>query len=65
MSKARYIADGIPSGGQDDKVFYENETTIDSNYTITSGNNAGTFGPVTISNGATVTVPSGSTWVVI
>lgn len=53
------------TGGGSDKVFWENDTTITTNYTITTGKNAGTFSPVTINNGVTVTVPSGSTWVVV
>lgn len=53
------------SGGGDDRIFWENGTNVTTNYTITSGSNAGTFGPVTIDSGATVTVPSGSTWSVV
>ena len=53
------------TGGGTDEVFYENDTTITANYTITSGKNAGTFGPVTIADGVTVTIPDGSTWTVI
>jgi len=52
-------------GGGDDKVFWENDTTVDTSYTITAGQNAGTFGPVTIQSGVTVTVPSGSEWTVL
>jgi hypothetical protein len=32
--------------------------------TITAGNNALTAGPITINTGVSVTVPTGSTWVV-
>lgn len=46
-------------------VFYENSTTVDADYTITSGKNAVSAGPVTISSGVTVTVPSGSRWAVV
>ena len=52
-------------GGGSDKVFWENDTNITDNYTITSGKNAGTFGPVTIDTGVTVTVPAGSVWTVV
>jgi hypothetical protein len=52
-------------GGGDDKVFWENDQTVDTNYTITSGQNAGTFGPITVQSGVTVTVPSGSEWTVV
>ena len=54
---------GGGSGGN--KAFYENDQTIIANYTITTGQNAMTAGPVTINSGVTVTVPSGSTWSVI
>ena len=60
------LADDImPIGGGSDQVFWENDQSITTNYTITTGKNAGTFGTVTIASGVTVTVPSGSTWVVI
>ena len=44
---------------------WENALTISSNYTITSGNSAMSAGPITIASGVTVTVPSGSRWVVV
>ena len=44
---------------------WENAATISSNYSITAGNNAVSAGPVTIASGVVVTVPSGSTWVVV
>ena len=46
-------------------VFYENDTNVSSNYTITSGKNAMSAGPITIDSGVTVTVPSGSAWTVV
>lgn len=51
--------------GPDLGLFYYNETTVTQNYTIESNKNAGTFGPVTINSGVTVTVPSGSTWTIV
>ena len=53
------------AAGAADGIFYENSTTVASNYTITSGKNAMTAGPVTIASGVTVTVPSGSRWAVV
>lgn len=44
---------------------YENTQTVSSNYTITSGSSAMSAGPVTLSGGVTVTIPSGSRWVII
>lgn len=52
-------------GGGTDAVFYENDQAVTTNYTIGSGKNAGTFGPITINSGVSVTVPSGSIWTVI
>ena len=46
------------------KGLYEHEHTIDANYSITSGNNALSAGPITISTGVSVTIPTGSTWVI-
>ena len=56
---------GGATGGGSDQIFYENGQTVNTNYTITTNNNAGTFGPVTVATGVTVTVPTGSTWSVI
>lgn len=44
---------------------YENNKTISANYTITSGRNANSVGPITIASGKAVTVPSGSRWVIL
>ena len=58
------IGGGAKGGGSDD-IFYENGQTVTTNYTLTTNKNAMTAGPVTINSGVTVTVPSGSSWVVI
>jgi hypothetical protein len=52
-------------GGGSDQVFWENDTTITTNYTITQGKNAVTAGPVTINDGVIITVPPGSTWTIV
>ncbi len=51
---------GSIGGGAVNGVFWENDQTVTTSYTITAGKNAGTFGPITINSGVTVTVPSGS-----
>jgi hypothetical protein len=56
---------GGAKGGGSDQVFYENGQTVTTDYSITAGQNAGTFGPVTINGGITVTVPTGSTWSIV
>lgn len=43
----------------------ENANSIASNYTITSNTNAMSVGAVTINSGVTVTIPSGSRWVIL
>jgi hypothetical protein len=45
-------------------VFYLNGQTVNTSYSIPAGQNAGSFGPITVASGAVVTVPSGSTWTV-
>ena len=52
-------------GGSNDEVFWENDQVITANYVITNGKNAGSFGPITINNGVTVTVGTGETWTVV
>lgn len=44
---------------------YENTLSITSSYTITAGSSAMSVGPVSISSGVAITVPSGSKWVVL
>jgi len=54
----------VGGGNTTDKGLYEHAHTISANYSITSGNNAMTAGPITINSGVSVTVPTGSTWVI-
>jgi hypothetical protein len=56
---------GGATGGGADQVFYENDQTANNTYTITPGKNAMTTGPLTIANGVTITVPSGSRFVIL
>ena len=58
------IGGGATGGGSDD-VFYENGQTVTTNYTLSTNKNAVTAGPCTINSGVTVTIPSGSSWVVV
>lgn len=58
------IGGGATGGGSDD-VFYENGQTVTTNYTLTASKNAVSAGPITINSGATVTVPSGQSWVIV
>lgn len=56
---------GGATGGGSDQVFNENSTTITTSYTLSTGKSAMSVGPITINNGATVTVPSTARWVVL
>lgn len=46
-------------------VFYENATTLTQDYTISTGYNAMSAGPITINDGITVTVPDNSSWSIV
>ena len=54
-----------PLGGGSNKFFFENDTNVTADYTITDGKNAMSAGPITIDNGVTVTVGTGETWTVV
>jgi hypothetical protein len=56
---------GGASGGGSDAIFYENGQTITTSYSITASTNAMSTGPLTVNSGVSVTVPSGSRWVVL
>jgi hypothetical protein len=58
------VGGGATGGGSDD-IFIENGQTVTTNYTITTNKNAMSTGPITINSSITVTVPSGSNWVVL
>jgi hypothetical protein len=53
------------TGAGGDQVFVENTQTVTTSYSIPSGRNAMSTGPITVDSGATVTIPTGSRWVVI
>ena len=56
---------GGATGGGTDAVFYENDQTITTSYTLEADKNAMTTGPVTINEGVSVTIETGARWVVI
>jgi len=55
---------GGATGGGNDQVFVENGVEVTTSYTLPSGKNASSIGPITIDAGATITVPSGQRWVI-
>ena len=56
---AKYADGDLPEKG-----FFENVQEITEDYTITSGSNAFSAGPITIKSGTTVTVGTSETWTV-
>lgn len=52
---------GAEAGG----ALYENTQSINANYTITTGKNAMSVGPISIGSGVVLTVPSGSRYVIL
>jgi len=56
---------GGATGGGGDQVFVENDQSVTTSYTISSGKNAMSTGPLTINSGVVITVPSGARWVVL
>jgi hypothetical protein len=56
---------GGATGGGADQVFVENGRTVTTSYTLSTGFNAMSVGPITVNSGITVTVPSGARWVVL
>ena len=57
---------GAPVGGAStNTVFFENDTAVGVGYSITSGKNVMSAGPISINAGIAVTVPSGSSWTIV
>jgi hypothetical protein len=54
-----------PVGGGTNRLFFENDQVMTTNYTITSGKNAMSSGPITVNSGVTLTVPAGSTYTIV
>jgi hypothetical protein len=53
------------TGGGADTVFVENSQIVTTSYTITAGKSAMSTGDITINSGVTVTVPTGSRYVIL
>jgi hypothetical protein len=56
---------GGATGGGSDTWAVEHDNTITTSYTIGAGKNVISAGPLTVNSGATITVPSGSNWVIV
>ena len=60
------LASGLAIGGGNSTTdgLYEHSFSIAAAYTITTGNNALSAGPITIGSSGSVTIPATSTWVI-
>ena len=57
---------GAPVGGAStNTVFFENDKLVEVGYQITSTKNAMSAGPVSVSAGIAVTIPSGCSWTIV
>jgi hypothetical protein len=57
--------ENAPFGGGTDQIFFENDQTVTTSYSITTNKNAITGGPITINSGISVTIPTGSVWTIL
>lgn len=56
---------GGATGGGTDQIFFNNGQTVTTDYTIPAATNSGTFGPITVDGGVSVTVSTGSNWTIV
>lgn len=56
---------GGATGGGSDEWALEHDNTITTSYTIGTGKNVISAGPLTVNSGAVITVPSGSNWTIV
>lgn len=59
------IVGGGATGTNGDQIFVLNGQTVNNSYTIPTGDNASSAGPITLATGVVVTVPTGSRWVIV
>lgn len=53
------------TGAGGDEIFNLNGNTVSTSYTIPTGKNASSVGPITLASGTTVTIPANSRWVIL
>jgi hypothetical protein len=53
------------TGGAGNYAFFENDINITQSYTITTGKNAMTAGPISVDADVDVTIPDGSVWTIV
>ena len=52
-------------GGGSSRMFIEGEQVLSADHTLTADRNALTAGPLTINDDVTLTIPTGSNWLVV
>jgi hypothetical protein len=53
------------TGGGTDKVFLLTDTVVTTNYTIPTGKNAMSVGPLTVNTGVNIEISTGSVWTIV
>lgn len=56
---------GGATGGGGDEVFQENSLIVTTNYTLATGKNAISAGPISVNSGVVVTIPSDQRWIIL
>tara|TARA_Y100000004_G_C8864102_1_gene390356 strand:+ start:385 stop:723 length:339 start_codon:yes stop_codon:yes gene_type:complete len=56
---------GNATGAGGNRVFFEGDINVTNSYTITTGRNAMSAGPITLDSNVVVTIPAGSVWTVV
>ena len=56
---------GGATGAGGDAIFWNNGQTVNTSYSIPASTNSGSFGPITVASGVSVTIPTGSVWTVV
>lgn len=59
------MASAGATGGGTDQVFQLNSGVCSVSYTLPSGKNAISAGPIVINSGVTITIPSNQSWVIV
>ena len=55
----------VTGGVRASQPFFTNSHTVTENHTVATGDSAMAAGPVTVNSGVTVTISSGSRWVIV
>lgn len=60
-----WAATGAGTGGGTDSIFILNGQTVTADFTVPGTSNAGSFGPIAVNTGVTVTVSPGAVWSIV